>query len=180
MGLKLIARMVTPYGKMHLQSKWVMYVLPLRSLVRTLKQPRDGMKHQGHIIFDLKMDFTQKARGVKDGHMTPDSLTTSFAGAVSRDSIHIALTHAALLELSVLGANIHNPYLQAPSLEKHFIICGPKFGIENECPVALIRRALYGGKVAGPDFWHHLQDCMGQLVFSSSRADPDVWLRLSK
>ncbi len=54
------------------------------------------------------------------------------------------------------------------------------FGIENEGRVGLIRRALYGGKVAGRDFWHHLRDCMGHLGFSSSRADPDVWYRLSK
>ncbi len=90
------------------------------------------------------------------------------------------MTHAALLGLPVLGADICNAYLQAPSLEKHFIICGPEFGIENEGRIALIHRALYGGKVAGCNFWHHLCDCMDQLGFTSSRADPDVWLRLSK
>jgi hypothetical protein len=55
-----------------------------------------------------------------------------------------------------MGADIRNAYLQAPSSEKHFIICGPEFGIKNEGRVALIRRALYGGKVAGRDCWHHL------------------------
>jgi hypothetical protein len=144
------------------------------------KAPPGWYKASGHIIFDLKMDFTRKARWVKDGHKTPDSTTSSFAGVVSRDSIRIALTHAALLGLPVIGADIRNAYLQAPSSEKHFIICGPEFGIENEGRVALIWRALYGGKVAGRDFWHHLRDCMGQLGFTSSRADPDVWIRLSK
>jgi hypothetical protein len=118
-------------------------------------------KASGHIIFDVKMDFTRKAHWVKDGHKTPDSKTSSFAGVVSRNSIRIALTHAALLDLPVMGTDIRNAYLQAPSLEKHFIICGPEFGIENEGRVALIRRALYGGKVAGRGFWHHLLDCMG-------------------
>jgi hypothetical protein len=84
------------------------------------------------------------------------------------------------MELPVIGADIQNVYLQAPSSEKHFIICGPEFGIENEGRVALIRRALYGGKVAGQDFWHHLRDCMHRLGFTSSCADPDVWFRLSK
>ena len=112
---------------------------------------------------------------MKDSHKTPNSTTSSFAGVVSRVSIRIALTqHAALLGLPVIEAGICKAYLQAP-LEKHFIICGPEFGIENEGRVALIWRALYGGKVAGCDFWHHLQDCMGQLGFTSSRADPDVW-----
>ena len=44
-------------------------------------------KASGHIIFDVKMDFTCKARQVKDGHETPDSTTPSFAGVVSRESI---------------------------------------------------------------------------------------------
>jgi hypothetical protein len=144
------------------------------------KAPPGWFKTTGHIIFDVKMDFTRKARWVKDGHKTPDSTTSSFAGVVSRESIRIALTYAALLGLPVIGGDIQNAYLQAPSSEKHFIVCGPEFGAENVGRVALIRRALYGGKVAGRDFWHHLRECMGRLGFTSSRADPDVWFRLSK
>jgi hypothetical protein len=90
------------------------------------------------------------------------------------------LTYAALLGLPLVGADIRNAYLQAPTSEKHFIICGPEFGIENIGCVALIRRALYGGKTAGSDFWHHLCHCMSQLGFTSSRAGPDVWFCQSK
>ena len=36
-----------------------------------------------HIIFDVKMDFTRKAQRVKDGHKTPESTTSSFAGVVT-------------------------------------------------------------------------------------------------
>ncbi len=82
------------------------------------------------------------------------------------------------MDLPVIGADIRNAYLQAPSSEKHYIICGPEFGIENEGCVGIICRALYGGKVAGQDFWHHLHNCMGHLGFSSSRGDPEVWMRL--
>ncbi len=109
------------------------------------KAPPGWHKASGHIIFAVKMDFTRKARWVKDGHRTPNSTTSSFAGVVSRDSIRIGLTHAALLGLPVIGAVICNAYLQAPSSEKHFTICGPEFGIENQGRVALIWRALYGG-----------------------------------
>jgi hypothetical protein len=149
-------------------------------LGQNAKAPPGWHKALGHIVFYVKMDFTQKAQWVKDGHKTHDSTTSSFAGRVSHDSIRISLTYAALLGLPVIVANICNAYLQAPSSEKHFIICGHEFGIENEGCVALMWRALYGGKIAGRDFWHHLQDCMGQLGFSSSCADPDVWLHLSK
>ncbi len=65
-------------------------------------------------------------------------------------------SNAALLGFLVIGGDNQNAYLQAPSSEKHFIVCGPEFGTDNVGRVALIRRALYGGKVAGRDFWHHL------------------------
>ncbi len=139
-----------------------------------MKAPPGWHKASGHSVFDVKMDYTRKAHWVKDGHKTPDSATSSFAGVVSCNSIRIALMHVALLGLPVLGADIRNAYLQAPSSEKHFIICGPEFGIKNEGCITLIHCALYGSKVAGRNFWHHLHDCMGQLGFTSSRADPDV------
>jgi hypothetical protein len=96
--------------------------------------------------------FTRKAYWVKAGHKTPDSLTSSFVGVVSCDNICISFTHAALLGLPVLGAKIRNAYLQAPSSEKHFIICGLEFGIENEGHVSWIRHTLYDGKVARRNF----------------------------
>ncbi len=71
-----------------------------------VKAPPGWQKASGHLIFDVKMDFTRKAHWVKDGHKTLDSATSSFAGVVSCDSIRIALTHAALLGLPVLGADI--------------------------------------------------------------------------
>jgi hypothetical protein len=47
------------------------------------KAPAGWHKASGHIVFDVKMDFTRKACWVKDGHKTPDLLTSSFAGVVS-------------------------------------------------------------------------------------------------
>ena len=143
------------------------------------KAPPGWTKASGHLVFDVKMDFTRKARWVKDGHRTPDPTTSSYAGVVSRESIRIALTYAALMGLDVWAADIQNAYLQAPSSEQHYIVCGAEFGLENVGRVALIKRALYGGKVAGRDFWHHLRSCMEHLGFKSSRADPDVWYRVT-
>ena len=75
--------------------------------------------------------------------------------------------------IETLAADIRNAYLQAPSPEKDFITCGPEFGLENCGRVALICRALHGGKVAGRDFWHHLRSCIKELGFESLKADPD-------
>jgi hypothetical protein len=77
--------------------------------------------------------------------------------------------------LEICGGDIWNAYLQAPSSEKHYVISGLEFGLENVGHCALIRRALVGCKVAGADFWHHLWSCMNHLGFTSSCADPDVW-----
>ncbi len=74
------------------------------------RAPPGWHKASGHIVFDVKMDFTRKARWVKDGHKTPDSSSPSFAGVVSRESIRISLTYAALLGLPVWGADIRNAY----------------------------------------------------------------------
>ncbi len=133
-----------------------------------------GTKLPAILFLTLKWTSHIQKHWVKDRYKTPDSPTLSFARVVSRESIRISLTYAALLGLPIWGADIRNAYLQAPSLEKHFIICGPKFGIENKERVALVCHALYDGKVAGRDFWHNLWDCMGHLGFSSSKADPDV------
>ena len=141
------------------------------------KPPPGWSKASGHMIFDVKMDFTRKARWVKDGHLTEDPDWSTYAGYVSRDSVRIAFTYAALNDLDIFAADIKNAYLQAPASEKHFIICGPEFGIENVGRVALIRRAWYGGKSAGKDFWEHLRSCMEFLGFTSCLADPEVWMR---
>ena len=77
------------------------------------------------------MDFTRKARWVLDGHKTPDLVGLTYAGVVSRESVRIAFTYAALNNLDVWAADIQNAYLQAPSSQKHYIVCGAEFGLEN-------------------------------------------------
>ena len=144
------------------------------------KAPHEWHKVTGHMVFDVKMDFTRKARWVLDGHKTPDPIGSTYAGVVSRESVRIAFTYAALNDLDVCAADIRNAYLQAPSSQKDYIVCGPEFGLENVGKVALIHRALYGGKSAGRDFRNHLRSCMKHLDFTSCPADPDVWMRPAK
>ena len=47
------------------------------------KPPPDQIETSGHLIWDVKMNFTRKARWVKDGHKTADIVSLSFAGVVS-------------------------------------------------------------------------------------------------
>ena len=84
--------------------------------------PIGWRKTSGHLVWDLKMDFTRKARWVLDGHKTPDPVCSTHAGVVSRESVRIAFTYAALNGLDVCAADIRNACLQAPSSQKDCII----------------------------------------------------------
>ena len=141
------------------------------------KPPPGYSKSSGHLIFDVKMDFTRKARWVKDGHLSPDPIDSNYAGVVSRESVRIAFTYAALNRLDIAAADVKSAYLQAPTSEKHYIICGAEFPLELQGKVAVIKRALYGGKKAGSDYWKHMRTCMNHLGFEPCEADPDVWMR---
>ena len=148
----------------------------LKVLDKGQQAPNGWKKVTGHLVWDVKMDFMRKARWVLNRHKTPDSVGSTFARVVSRESIWIAFTCAALNGLDILAADIRNAYIQAPSSQRDYIICGPKFGIENVGHVVLIHRALYGGKSAGKDFWNHLRSCMHHLNLKSCPTDPDVWM----
>ena len=106
------------------------------------KAPHGWHLVTGHLVWDVKMDFTRKARWVLDGHKTPDLDGSTFAGVVSRELVRIAFAYAALNGLDIFAADIWNAYLQAQLSRKDYIICGPEFGIENVGKVALIHQAL--------------------------------------
>ena len=44
--------------------------------------------------------------------------------------------------------------------------------------VAIVVRAMYGGKVAGANFRNHMRDCMVHLGYESCLADPDLWMNV--
>ena len=59
-----------------------------------------------HMIFDVKMDLTRKARLVAGGHQTDPPKESTYSSVVSRDSIRIAFTLEALNDLDVLSADV--------------------------------------------------------------------------
>ena len=78
-----------------------------------------------HMIFDVKTDFTRKACFVANGEKTPDPKESTCAGVVSRESVHITFTYAAMMGFDVMAADIQKAYLQAPKNEKYWTTCGP-------------------------------------------------------
>ena len=129
-----------------------------------------------HMVFDIKMDLTRKARLVAGGHMTEAPKDTTFSSVVSRDSVRIMFTVAALNDLKVLAADVQNAYLNAPTKEKVYCIAGPEFGTRAGQEVQIVR-ALYGLKSSGARWRDHMASSLRELDFKSCLADPDVWLR---
>ena len=91
----------------------------------------------------------------------------------------MSFVHAALNGLEAFEAEIRNAHLQAPSLENHFVMCSPEFGLENAGKRAIIRRVLCGGKASGRYFRNHLRSCAPHLNFKYCLADPGLWMWLS-
>jgi hypothetical protein len=140
--------------------------------------PPGYQKITGHMIFDVKMgeNFRRKARFVADGHKTKTPAALCYSSVVSRDSVRIALTIAALNGLDILACDIQNAYLTADCREKVWILAGPEFGSEAG-KMMLVKKALYGLKSSGAAFRSHLATTLDAMGFKPSYADPDVWMR---
>jgi hypothetical protein len=115
-----------------------------------------------HMIFDVKMeDFKRKACLVASGHKTKAPATITYASVVSND-------------LQVKASDVLNAYITAPVKEKVWTFIGPKFGNDAGKGVIIVH-ALYGLKSAGAAFCAHLASFMGQMGYTSCKADPDLW-----
>ena len=132
----------------------------------------------GHIVFDVKLGegFRRKARFVGDGHKTETPSSVTYSSVVSRDSVRIILMIAALNDLDIQGADIENAYLTAPCREKVWMRAGIEFG-DLEGEILIVEKALYGLKSSGAAFRAFLAETFDRMGFTSSVADPDVWLR---
>jgi hypothetical protein len=130
-----------------------------------------------HMIFDVKLDLTRKARFVAGGHCTDPPTQVTYSSVVTRESVRIAFTIAALNDLSILSADIGNAYLQAPVREKVHTTAGPEFGNQRIGQTVVVVRAMYGLKSSGAAWHAQLSSTLQDMNFKPSLADPDVWMR---
>ena len=131
-----------------------------------------------HVIFDVKMDFTRKARFVAGGHTTDMPASITHSSVVSRDSVRLAFLIAGLNDLDVLAGDVTNAYLNASCREKIWFEGGIETG-EDRGKVLIVTRTLYGLKSSGAAWRADLAATLRDLKFSSSHADPDIWIRSS-
>ena len=93
------------------------------------------------MVFDIKMDFTRKARLVAGGHVADPPKSMTYSSVVLRDSIRIVFLVAALNDLDVLAADPRNAYLNAKTKEKVYTTIGEEFGPQYKGCTALIVQA---------------------------------------
>ena len=154
----------------------------VRVLFKTLNegdQPPPGYQYMKcHMIFDIKLDgFRRKARLLGEGCMVKDKPSiVTYVSFVSRETVRIALTIAALNDLEFKASDVMNSFLTAPCAENIWTTLGPEFG-DDMGKKAVIVRALYGLKSAGANFGNHITDCMHLLGYEPCRTYPTLWFK---
>jgi hypothetical protein len=155
----------------------------MRNVLMAFEYPENGKppigykKIECHMIFDVKSTLTRKARMVAGGHLTDPPKDAVFSSVVTRDSVRIAFTVAALNDLDVLAGDVQNAYLNAPTKEKCWFIAGPEFGPDRCGKPVIIVRALYGLKSSGARWRDHMAATLRSAGYQSCYADPDVWMK---
>jgi hypothetical protein len=127
-----------------------------------------GYKHiDCHMIFDVKLDLTRKARYVAGGHQMDPTKEMVYASVISRDSVRFTFLLAALNDLDILAADVQNAYLNAPTTEKVYTTAGEEFGADKKGRPLIIVRALYSLKSSGARWRDHMANT---LVTVATRA----------
>jgi len=131
-----------------------------------------------HMVFDIKMDLSRKARLVGNGNETDEPEELTYSSVVSRDSVRLAFTLAAFNGLDVLSGDVQNAYINAESKERLYVeVAGPEFGPGFQGRPCMIVKALYGLKSSGARWHEHMAQTLRDMGYLNCRADPDVWMK---
>ena len=137
------------YGLMLFERKWSTSYWRLKKTSCSLEEALSGKGLPGyqkitcHLIFDVRMDFTRKARFVAGGHLTDPLKSITYSRVALRETVRIAFLIAALNDLDVCAADIGNAYLNADCKERIWVKAGKEFGA-GEGKSMIIVKALYG------------------------------------
>ena len=140
------------------------------------KPPSGYKKIRVHLVFDVKHDGRHKGWLVADGNLTDLPVDSIYSGVVSLQGVHLLLFIAELNELESWATDVGNAYLEAKTKEQVYIIAGREFG-ELEGHTLTLVKALYGLRSSGLRWHERLADCLCDMGFTPSKAEPDIWMR---
>ena len=130
-----------------------------------------------HIVFDIKMDFSRKARFVAGGHTTDAPASMTYSSVVSRESVRLGFMIAALNGLDVMACDLERRLLkcqvQREDLFRRWYRMWSRQGKGMRCRSCLVRFESLPERL-GVRHWHRRYVI---LVLLSTTADPDVWIR---
>ena len=112
---------------------------------------------------------------VADGHLTTVPVDSVYSGVVSLHGIQMLVFLAELNGLQTWSTDIGNAYLEAETKEKVFFIAGPEFG-DLAGHTLIIVKALYGLRSSGARWHDRFADCLRDMGFLASKAEPDIWM----
>ena len=72
-----------------------------------------------HLIFDVKINLTQKVRCMTGGHLTNLPSSVKYASNISQEIIRISFLVASSNELGILAGDTQNALIHAENKEKH-------------------------------------------------------------
>ena len=129
------------------------------------------------MVFDIKLDenFRRKSQVVEGGHTTTAPASSTYSSIVSRESVLIALTIAAINELDILACYIQSSYLKEKCRGIIWTTEGPKFGLE-EGSIMVVKMALYVLKLSGAEFRSKLESLLHDIGYTPSKADLYGWM----
>ena len=104
-----------------------------------------------HIVFDIKMNFMQKAQFIAGGHTTEAPASMTYCSVVSHDSVCLAFLITALNDIDIMSVDLKNAFIQAPCHEQIWFKGGLECGKGYE-KVCIIVHSLYGLKSTGAAF----------------------------
>jgi hypothetical protein len=140
------------------------------------KPPPGYRKIRVHLVYAVKHDGRHKARLVADGHLTEVPMDSVYSGVVSLRGLRLVIFLAELNGLNIWSTDIGNAYLESKTKEKVCFIAGKEFG-ELQGHLLIIEKALYGLRSSGARWHDKLWDCLRELGFTPSKAEPDIWMR---
>ena len=114
-------------------------------------------------MFDGKMEvFKRKASLLAGGHVTQMPGVITYSSMITRETVCIAFTMAALDDINVTAADVLNSYVMTLNRENIRSALGQEIG-DNACKSAIIIRVLYEPTSAGVPFKAYLAQFMHEL-----------------
>jgi hypothetical protein len=113
---------------------------------------------------------------VTDGHLTTVPIDSVYSGVVSLCGIWMLVFLAELNGLQTWSTDIGNAYLEGEMKEKVFFVTRPEFG-DLTGHTLIIVKALYGLHSSSARWHDRFADCLRDMGFMPSKAEPDIWMR---